>query len=179
MPNTIYAFKDMGDAAIKELISEAKPILLENDIDALGFGDACYMTVNKFGREEYSLTELCVTTIRKKIGDGGIFRLIVLEQAFNELTSDQKKKLFSNCKKYLVFIRAKGCYSIYRVCNDADCSKPTYAVYCGGSLMMDGLATEKNADLYIKSILEGEESDKTIDDAVEVVAPSKPKGHKI
>lgn len=179
MPNTIYAFEDLGETAIGELILGAKLIEFVNDIDTLGFGDACYMTVNKFGREEYSLAELCVTTIRKKVGDGGSFRLIVSTQAFNELTSDQKKKLYSNCTKYLVFIRAIGCYSIYRVCNDADCSKPTYAVYCGGSLEIGGLS-EDEAVMYIESKLdEKEKSSKTIDEAVEAVAPSKPKGLKI
>jgi len=168
----LFISNTFGNMPVAELISNAKTISFEEDVNELNLGDECYMMVDKFGKDEYSLAEWCVTTIRKKIGDSGCFRLIVSKQAFKELTPVQKNVFFKNCTKYLVFVKAIGKYSIYMVCEDSECENHTYAIYHGTTLVEKFVKLDDALD-FAELLRDGEKSGKTIDDTVKEVAQPK------
>lgn len=168
----LFEFKNITNAIGCGLTKDAK-LVTEANFNNLEDGDACYMIESHLSDSAYNLAEKCVMTIRKKIGDRGSFRLIVSSQAFNELTSEQKKKLHSNCTKYLIFVGAVGKYSIYQVCNDLDCTDPTYEVYEGFTLC-GSFRNIESAQFFVKSKIDDEKSSKTLEEALEYVAPPKP-----
>lgn len=172
-------YENENDAITHGMVGSSKIIERLEDLSDLVDGCPCCLIIEEFDDDTFLFADYCAKNIYSIIGNKGIYRLCVNKKAFDNLTQAQKNNLVLDCTKYLIFVRAVGKYSIYRVCNNLDCSKPTYAVYCGGSLEI-GELSEDEAILYIKSKLgEEEKSGKTIDDAVKEVAPPKPEGPKL